>query len=78
MIMSAIGTKRTYELVHCTCLLLGVKRTCHFALQMSAYDPKRTLAVRCGNGACAAYNCAEDFEATYGRWCSLNMQALYT
>jgi hypothetical protein len=27
--------------------LLGVKRTCHFALQMSAFDPKRTLAVRC-------------------------------
>ena len=22
--------------------LLGVKRTCRFALQMSAYDPKRT------------------------------------
>jgi hypothetical protein len=25
--------------------LLGVKRTCPFALQMSAYDPKRTSAV---------------------------------
>ena len=25
-----------------TCPLLGVKRTCHFALQMSANDPKRT------------------------------------
>ena len=25
------------------CPLLGVKRTCHFALHMSAYDPKRTL-----------------------------------
>ena len=24
------------------CPLSGVKRTCHFALQMSAYDPKRT------------------------------------
>ena len=24
------------------CPLLGVKRTCPFALQMSAYDPKRT------------------------------------
>ena len=24
------------------CPLLGVKRTCRFALQMSAYDPKRT------------------------------------
>ena len=24
------------------CPLLGVKRTCRFALHMSAYDPKRT------------------------------------
>ena len=31
-------------LVHCTCPLLGVKRTCRFALQMSAFDPKRTSA----------------------------------
>ena len=30
--------------VHCTCPLSGVKRTCLFALQMSAYDPKRTWA----------------------------------
>ena len=30
--------------MHCTCPLLGVKRTSRFALQMSAYDPKRTLA----------------------------------
>jgi hypothetical protein len=28
--------------LHCVCLLLGVKRTCAFALQMSAFDPKRT------------------------------------
>ena len=41
--MSAIGTKRTYEL-HRTCPLLGVKRTCLFALHMSAIDPKRTSA----------------------------------
>ena len=41
--MSAFGTKRTC-FVRCTCPLLGVKRTCHFALHMSAYDPKRTLA----------------------------------
>jgi hypothetical protein len=27
-----------------TCPLLGVKRTCLFALQMSAFDPKRTWA----------------------------------
>jgi len=28
------------------CPLLGVKRTCRFALQMSANDPKRTSALR--------------------------------
>ena len=28
--------------MHRTCPLSGVKRTCHFALHMSAYDPKRT------------------------------------
>ena len=33
-----------HELVHCTCPLLGVKRTCLFALQMSAFDPKRKLS----------------------------------
>ena len=31
-----------HRLVRCTCLLLGVKRTCRFALRMSAFDPKRT------------------------------------
>ena len=31
--------------LHCTCPLLGVKRTCLFALHMSAYDPKRTFLV---------------------------------
>ena len=41
--MSAIGTKRTFRQLRCTCPLLGVKRTCHFALQMSAFDPKRTF-----------------------------------
>ena len=30
--------------LRCTCPLSGVKRTCPFAPQMSAYDPKRTLA----------------------------------
>ena len=34
-----------HGLVHRTCPLLGVKRTCRFALQMSAYDPKRTLVI---------------------------------
>ena len=31
--------------MHRTCPLSGEKRTCHFALQMSAYDPKRTLSL---------------------------------
>ena len=30
--------------MHCACPLLGVKRTWPVAVQMSAYDPKRTLA----------------------------------
>ena len=33
-----------------TMLLSGVKRTCHFALQMSASDPKRTFT-KIGLGA---------------------------
>ena len=28
------------------CTLSGVKRTCRFASQMSAYDPKRTCPLR--------------------------------
>jgi hypothetical protein len=31
-----------HNLVHCKCPLSGVKRTCRFALQMSAFDPKRS------------------------------------
>src|SRR5215831_12351153 len=31
--------------LHCTCLLLGVKRTCRCAPHMSAFDPKRTSGV---------------------------------
>ena len=31
-----------HGLVRCKCPLLGVKRTWRFALQMSAFDPKRT------------------------------------
>ena len=31
--------------LHCTCPLSGVKRTWRFALQMSAFDPKRTFSV---------------------------------
>jgi hypothetical protein len=34
-----------HALMHCTCLLSGVKRTCPFALHMSAFDPKRTSAL---------------------------------
>ena len=34
-----------HRLVRCTCPLLGIKRTCHFALQMSAFDPKRVCCV---------------------------------
>ena len=32
-----------HERVHCTCPLSGAKQTFIFALQMSAYDPKRTF-----------------------------------
>ena len=31
--------------LHCTCPLLGVKRTLVCALHMSAFDPKRTLGI---------------------------------
>ena len=41
--MSANGTKRTYACA-LQCPLSGVKRTCLFALHMSAFDPKRTLS----------------------------------
>ena len=34
-----------HPLLHCSCPLLGVKRTYACALQMSAYDPKRTSAL---------------------------------
>ena len=30
--------------LHCKCPLSGAKRTCRFALHMSAFDPKRTSA----------------------------------
>jgi hypothetical protein len=40
--MSAYGTKRNF--LHRECPLSGVKRTCAFALHMSAYDPKRTFS----------------------------------
>ena len=42
--MSAFGGKADMPIAECLLLrsLLGVKRTCLFAAQMSAYDPKRT------------------------------------
>ena len=42
----------TFRSVRCPLFrsLLGAKRTCRFALHMSANDPKRTLAVHCGKG----------------------------
>src|SRR5215475_11358247 len=42
-IMSAIGPKQTCRKTQ-SVPLLGVKRTCHFALHTSAFDPKRTSA----------------------------------
>ena len=43
-LMSAFGTKRTFE-TEFQCPLLGVKRTSAAPFSMSAFDPKRTLAV---------------------------------
>jgi hypothetical protein len=42
MILSPLLALSGHRLVHCTCPLLGVKRTSTCALQMSAFDPKRT------------------------------------
>ena len=42
--MSPLLAQSGHRLVHRTCPLSGVKQTCLFALHMSAYDPKRTLA----------------------------------
>jgi hypothetical protein len=47
--MSAIGAKRTS--LFALSPLFGVKRTCRFALQMSANDPKRTVNRRRGMSA---------------------------
>ena len=54
-LMSAFGTKRTLRYRTCECPLLGVKRTWLFALQMSAFDPKRTFGLHCGNGFDASF-----------------------
>src|SRR5262245_60507750 len=52
MLMSAFGPKRTWRKTQ-SMSLLGVKRTCLFALQMSASDPKRTLTRRPTEIRCA-------------------------
>src|SRR5262249_17640062 len=41
--MSPLLAQSRHRWLHCECPLLGVKRTCRFALHMSAFDPKRTL-----------------------------------
>ena len=41
---SAFG-QSGHPLLRCTCPLSGVERTCHFALHMSAFDPKRTSRI---------------------------------
>src|SRR4029450_14051733 len=43
--MSLLLAQSGHGPVHRTCLLSGAKRTCPFALHMSAFDPKRTWAV---------------------------------
>ena len=60
-----------HEPVHRTCPFLGVKRTCRFALQMSAFDPKRT-----SNDGVVAPKCnfnwqsrAPQSQINYRRWC---------
>src|SRR5262245_30786787 len=40
--MSPLLAQSGHPQLHRTCPLSGVKRTCLFALQMSAFDPKRT------------------------------------
>ena len=43
--MSPLLAQSGHRLLHCTCPLSGVKRTSTCAPHMSAFDPKRTLAV---------------------------------
>src|SRR5262249_54088504 len=40
---STVSAQSGHSLVHCTCPLLGVKRTCRLPCEMSPIDPKRTL-----------------------------------
>src|SRR5262245_57793154 len=47
---SAIGPKQTWRKTQ-SMSLLGVKRTCLSAAQVSAFDPKRTSRVQCGMSA---------------------------
>src|SRR6476646_2662840 len=46
-----------HRLLHRTCPLSGVKRTSLFALQMSAFNPKRALVV--DSAECPRRSCAE-------------------
>src|SRR5262245_39640762 len=39
--MSPLLAQSGHPQMHCTCLLLGVKRTCRLHCEMFAYDPKR-------------------------------------
>jgi hypothetical protein len=43
--LSSLLAQSGHWLVRCKCPLLGAKRTWLFALQMSAFDPKRTLVL---------------------------------
>src|SRR6516165_7919067 len=55
--MSPLLAQSAHELVRCTCPLLGVKRTCLFALQMPAYDAvdgARSEASKCHRVVCKA------------------------
>src|SRR5215510_13346975 len=56
--MSAFGSKADMAYSGKSLLrsLLGVKRTWPVAMQMSAFDPKQTLAVHCGNGFDAGFS----------------------
>src|SRR5262245_3179832 len=49
--MSPLLAQSGHALVHRTCPLSGVKRTCLCALQMSAFDPKRTSGRHCRDTA---------------------------
>src|SRR5215203_5625685 len=53
-----------HELVHCTCPLLGVKRTSRLRAVMSANDPKRTLGLSGRSSLGRAANLGREASAT--------------